>query len=150
LLSCDNKNMNKTTTETVVAIFVGIVLGIIIASGFWYLKNSLKTLPKNTTGSANTTITPQPENKQLFLEINTPLDQTISNEKDLELSGKTNPNTIVILSYNQNDYILRASEQGNFSTNIKLDSGINILYLTAANEKNETKKMSLHIVYEEK
>lgn len=146
--------MEKTTIETIIALILGIILGVIAASSFWFLKNHKFNLPtiKNPV-SLKTAATPTPtshRSKLLSLEISSPSDQSIVNTATVNLSGKSSPNTIIIISQPAGDDVLRTDTEGNFQKIINLNAGINYIPVTAVSEIGQSQQVNLTIVYEAK
>lgn len=143
--------MDKTTLETIIAVFVGIILGIIVASGFWLLKSAKIALPqKPTAKTVVSTPTKTLSQQSLFLSITKPQDQSILNDKSLTIEGKTTPNTRLIVTKSQNETVVKSDGNGNFNLKLNLDAGVNTILFTAVNDQNETKSATLTVAYEEK
>lgn len=143
--------MDKTTLETIIAVFVGIILGIIVASGFWFLKSAKMAIPKKPAEkTVVSTPTNTPSRQSLFLSLTKPQDQSILNDKSLIIEGKTTPETRLITTKSQNETVVKSDGNGNFNLKLNLDDGVNTILITAVNDQNETKSLTLTVVYEEK
>ncbi|MBI3384714.1 hypothetical protein HY030_00800 [Candidatus Gottesmanbacteria bacterium] len=145
--------MEKTTMETVIALVLGVILGVLAASSFWFLKNHKFTLslPTNKVINIKTTTTPTPLKEKLFsLEISSPSDLSIVNTATPNLSGKSSPNTLIIISLTNGDEVLRTDAEGNFQKLINLNEGLNYISVTAISAIGQTEQVNLAVVYETK
>ena len=138
--------------EILVAIFIGICLGLVIIFGVWVANNSL--LPKKDSKSDQTekteVVSPIPTplaKKTISLEITAPKDNSISDSEFIELSGKTKPNAIIAVVYPDGETILEAEDSGLFETKISLIGADNEIKVTAYDlEGNEETKI-INIVF---
>ena len=138
--------------EILVAIFIGICLGLIIILGVWIANKSL-LLKKDSSGNQTEkteTINPSPTplaKESISLEIIAPKDNSISSSEFIELSGKTNPNAIIAVVYPDGETILEAEDDGSFTTKISLIGADNEIKITAYDlEGNEETKI-INIVF---
>lgn len=85
----------------------------------------------------------------LSLEINNPDDEIIVYDKNLVISGSTEPfTTLVISNLALDENIgLEANQKGEFSKIIPLEIGVNILKLTAFDSSGNSKEETLTIYY---
>ncbi len=117
-----------------------LLLGLVGAGGYFgytYLQPSSPPsygAPVSTTPVSFTLSVTSPENNALVF------DPTIL------VQGKTSPNSTVIIS-NQNDLPLTANQNGDFSTTIKLQAGINQLTIGAVDEMGNTKSETRTVYY---
>lgn len=144
--------MEKTTMETVIALVLGIILGVLSASSFWFLKNHKfnLSLPQKVINS-KISLSPTPPKEKLFtLEISAPADQSIVNTATPNLTGKSSPDTLIIISLPSRDEVLRTDTEGNFQKLINLNEGLNYISVTAVNTAGQSQQINLTIVYESK
>lgn len=138
--------------EILVAIFIGICLGLVIILGVWVANKSLlsKKDLKNTQAqqTENTNPSPTPSAKKtISLEIIAPKDNSISSSEFIDLSGKTKPNAIIAVVYPDGETILEAEDDGSFTTKISLIGADNEIKITAYDlEGNEETKI-INIVF---
>jgi hypothetical protein len=128
-----NINMKK---EVLIAIFVGLSMGMIITFGVYRVKSSINETPavnlEEELSEENVPATPT------LLALHSPEDGTVQTEKELTVTGTTIPNSFVVLFINDTDLISNTDESGNFSFKIELEDGANIIRVHVLNESGET------------
>lgn len=122
--------------EVLIAILIGFGLGLTITYGIYRLRSALKAQPQTIAEIVNSTSTPTPE-AQSMLALLTPEDGTIQTEKTTTIAGSTLPNTLVVLFVNDRDYIQTSDASGNFSFQVDLDDGSNLIIAHVLNENGE-------------
>ena len=91
--------------------------------------------PVQQPQSANPGITSEPSPSQpapqtsLKLQIIDPPDGTVTSESTITVRGQTEPNAVV----NANDQVTVADSEGNFSVDVNLDAGFNLINVVASN-----------------
>lgn len=122
--------------EVLIAIFVGLSMGMIITFGVYRVKNSINEKPtanlEEELAEENVPATPT------LLALHSPEDGTVQTEKELTVTGTTIPNSFVVLFVNDSDFISNTDESGNFSFKIELEDGVNIIRVHVLNETGET------------
>lgn len=110
--------------EVLVAIFVGLSMGLIITFGVYRVKNSITEKPVaqfvEEAGIPETT-TPT------LLALHNPEDGKIQTERELTITGTTIANSFVVTFVNNEDYISTSDESGSFTIKVELESGENII-----------------------
>jgi hypothetical protein len=122
--------------EVLVAILIGFGLGLTITYGIYRVRTALQDRPQTIADIVNSTNTPSPE-PQSMLAILTPEDGAIQTEKATTVAGSTIPNAFVVLFINDTDYIQKSDESGNFSFQVDLKDGSNVLIAHVLNETGE-------------
>ena len=136
--------------EVLIAIIIGFALGLVITFGVWTANRAIKETAPQEEGPAEEvkveepTPTPIP---QFSLTITTPKDNSISNEEGVEVSGKTTPQAIVVILYQEGEKILEADEKGEFSTEITLAGGANEIEISAHDQEGNETTQILTVVY---
>lgn len=131
--------------EVLIAIFVGLSMGLIITFGVYRVKNSINEAPE-------TDLLEDPKKAEAtavatILALHSPEDGSIQTEKELTVTGTTIPNAFVVLFVNDNDHISNSDQTGNFSFKISLEDGANILRVHVLNnDGNETVEERLVVV----
>jgi hypothetical protein len=85
----------------------------------------------------------------LFLEISTPEDDILVNDGSIVISGKTGPNTTIIILSLTNDTGLQSNDEGEFSKVFPLTEGANIIEITAFDLEGNSKTVVKSIYYSE-
>jgi len=119
--------------EVFLAISIGFALGLVITFGIWTANKSLASIknaptPTPTTGSA-TAPTPEsqttPAQNAATLNITSPADEAFVAKSTLTVTGKATPGATIVLLFENDDDIVLADAQGNFSSDITLIPGYN-------------------------
>lgn len=138
--------------EILLAVFVGITLGLMITFGIYQNSENAKTGQNNNTDQLiNNPISSESaviQDSQLV--INSPEENLLSNEEDLIISGSSAPNSFIIVFVNDEESISNADESGNFSIKVKLDEGGNLIEINSINEDGKKTSKQRTVIYEAK
>lgn len=118
--------------ERVLIFLLAILGGIIFSIGLFYLYQKTKVVVSQKTPQEERK-TQQPSPTPFFLEIENPQDEEIFDKKTIQLSGKTLPLAIVLVSLEDKELVLTPSADGSFSANITLIDGVNLIEVIAIN-----------------
>lgn len=116
--------------ERIIIVFVAVVLGLVITTVGFFIYESAKSVPEKTSipqtaqKKENTHATPE---KKLFLTIDSPTDESVTDKRTIEVKGKTNPENIIVVSTNQDDVVAKPTSEGQFSVSVIIDAGTNKL-----------------------
>ncbi|SRR5260221_193486 len=128
-------------TEKILLSFVAVVVGLIVAGLGFYLYQSTRAIPSTKLGTVKIT-PPTPTPQSVFLSVDTPADESTTDNKTVTLSGRTIPHATVIISTPTNDQVISPSSLGNFSTTITIGNGENEIYVTSISPAGtETQKI---------
>lgn len=145
--------------EVFLAISIGFVLGLVITFGIWTANKSLKNLPQaqasptpTLTDSSTPDSTPAPKNdtpssETLPLTVSAPMDEALVTKSTITVTGKTSPNAAVSMTYESGEQVVEADASGNFTAEVKLEGGYNLILLTAYTKSGESKSLSLTVTY---
>lgn len=141
--------MNKTTYETILAGVIGVVIGVLSASAFWYLRSNTFSLPKSENKITKAVRKTEEDLKKapIFLTVDKPVNQSIISEDTALVSGKTNSGNVIIVSGGDNDETI-FSDNGEFKKEIGLKEGINLINVTAADMNGQSVIQNIQVVYE--
>lgn len=117
-------------TEKVLLSFVAVVVGLIVAGIGFYIYQSTKAIPSTKLGTVKLA-SPTPTPPSVFLTVDTPQNESTTNNKTVIVSGKTAPDATVIVSTATSDQILKPSTQGNYSTTTTIGDDENQIHVTA-------------------
>jgi hypothetical protein len=141
--SCYNTTMRK---EILIAILVGLVLGLFITYGVYQAKSSLDT-PEQPPVVTGTNEVPEKENEVAGkLTIISPKDETIQKEKNVLITGTTLADNYVIIFVNNAEIITNADDVGNFSVDAQLQDGSNIITVNSLDEDGNNSKRTLTVI----
>jgi len=135
--------------EILIAIIIGFILGLIITFGIWTANKSLKngTQNKQENEQASPTPTPSQNKEEMFLQINSPANNDIIGQEEVTIEGQTKPQAIVAVVYQEDDQLIQADSQGNFSVDITLVGGANEIKISAYDNQNNEAQQTLDLVY---
>ncbi|MBD3279588.1 MAG: hypothetical protein GF390_02650 [Candidatus Pacebacteria bacterium] len=135
--------------EALIAIFIGVALGLLITFGAYQLK---KTDQNNTINpDLATTASPTPTiDISKNLSLSNPLDNVIQSQRTITVSGNTLANNYVVVFVGNQEEIITADETGNFSTEVDLEVGSNVITVITINEDGNTVKLEKTIIVTDK
>lgn len=121
--------------EVFLAISIGFALGLVITFGIWTANRSLKNAKLATTPTPSPTAiplsTPTTQVTTGKLTITSPEDESLVNTPQITLTGKTDANTPVAITYEDNkQQIVTSDASGDFKAIIDLVSGYNTINIT--------------------
>lgn len=130
--------------EVIFAIILGLILGGVIIYGINLANNSVNHVDNNTDTitSPTATVTPSPT-----LKITSPQNHQVLFENTTTLVGKTKPLAYVSLISEENEVIIQADEDGNFSQEIDLVGGDNQINISAANNEGYQEEAVFNLIY---
>lgn len=127
--------------EVIYAIIAGITIGLIAAFGVWRLSKLIyKKQPTITKQQA-----PSPKNN-LDIVIDSFSDFDVLTQNTNTLKGVSNPNSDIVISTNDDDYITKSNAQGEFEKEIDIPSGASIVKTTSFNESSNLTKSEIFLI----
>ncbi|MBI4067551.1 hypothetical protein HY407_04155 [Candidatus Gottesmanbacteria bacterium] len=114
------------------------LLVILVLFVFAYLVLSKLLYPNQTNQPSNIT----PQTQSIYLEINSPKEGEVALDGEILVSGKTLPNSTVIIFTDTDETSVESNGDGTFESTIVLTKGNNVLKVTAYGlDGQETSKM---------
>ena len=142
--------------EIITAIAIGLLISAIIAGGILRAKSVIKqhqtNQPPSSPQSEATTTAQVKNNKdssQLFLKINSPKNNTVVKENQVTLTGETLPHTYIAIITDSSEYLIVPNKIGQFSQQIKLIKGANLIKVTAYTKNGNKVEKTINLVYTE-
>jgi hypothetical protein len=131
--------------EVLFAIIAGSLFGLVIAFGIWRANLALK--PNNGQVSS----TPLPETSEsvegFHIALARPEENDIITESPTAISGITKANSWVVISAEEEDYIIKSNDDGSFEQEVELEGGLNQILITDFGENGTSTKEVLSVVY---
>lgn len=87
------------------------------------------------------------EPSSFSLDINNLDDNLLTFDENIVISGKTDPNTTVLITSNETDLGLESDSKGNFTKVINLAEGPNLVTVTAFDSKGNVKTINRSVYY---
>lgn len=136
--------------EILLAVFVGITLGLMITFGIYQNSENAKTGQNSTTDQLinNPTSTDSAGLQDPQLVINSPEEDLYTHDEELIVSGNTTPNSFIVVLVNDVESISNADDSGNFSVKVKLDEGGNLIEVNSIDEDGKQINKQRTVVYE--
>lgn len=83
------------------------------------------------------------------LDISSPEDNLLVFESSIVVSGKTDPQSTILITRNTESYGLEADTKGNFTKVVNLIPGVNNIYISAYDSKGSVKTSAKTVYYSE-
>ena len=138
------KDVTLSTKTFIISHTIIFLSGLIFFGGLYYILYQEKFQPPQADYNPVTKVP-----VSLFLEISSPEDNVLVYEDNIVISGKTGPETTVIISSQDNDTGLQASKDGEFSKVFQLSRGANIIEVTAFDTEGNSKTVTRSVYYSE-
>lgn len=133
--------MNK---DAILATFIGFIFGLVITSLILFGPSVVQKLPefknfkfalpnvsifkKSDLIPAGIKLDPKPNVRSATtLSVKEPKDGSIAKAQNVDVSGETVPNSIILVSGGQSDQVTQADKSGRFKIQVKLYEGKNDL-----------------------
>ncbi len=136
--------MNRTLSTKVVAISLTLLLllGIAFIIILYFLINPGSTQKYGFDGSP---VTNAPVS--FVLNVTSPDDNSLVNDPNVLLQGKTSPQATIIVSFDNKDQSVEVDKDGNFNATLKMDAGVNNFSITAFDNTGNSKTESRTLYY---
>ncbi len=134
------------TKEKIILSFVAVLIGLLVASAVFYFYQQTKVIPpqKQKTISINPSPSPKP---LVLLVVDEPTDEKIYDSKVVKVSGKTDPLAVIVILMENSEQVLTPTKNGDFSTTVTLDSGANLIQITALLKNGDTNTIQRTVSY---
>lgn len=112
--------------EVLIAIAIGLVMGLIITYGFYRVKNTVSSAPTTDLAAEIASSSASPKVVST-IAIHSPEEGLIQSEPVLKVAGTTTASSLVVLNYEDQSVLTESDDSGNFSFDIELSEGPHIL-----------------------
>jgi hypothetical protein len=119
--------------EVILAILIGLGMGLFITYGIYRLRTSISN-PQVTDLEEATSPSPATTADPALIAIHNPAHGSIQTEKTTTVTGTTTPNSHIVLFVNNTHYISTSDQTGNFSFEVTLTEGANIITIHMLDE----------------
>lgn len=133
--------------ELLFVIGIGIIIGSIVVFGVYIAQNAIKQQNQEKIEKSSEEQTTLYEEKPHTLTITEPLDEIIVDSETIQVSGKTTPEAIIAIIAEENELLLTADKQGDFTTDVTLVGGANQITVSAFNNEGQKAEQILTVVY---
>jgi len=129
--------------EALFAIIIGVLLGLGITYGIYQFRQRSSA---STQTAETAEVTPQPTPATEKLLITSPKDGAVLSETKIRLSGTAESDEKIVIFVNDKEYITQADDIGAFAQEIELDTGGNVIEVTAINATGGQKVQKFEVV----
>ena len=133
--------------EVVIVVFVGILIGAIVAFGIYTAQSALKQRQLNSQEVPPLDNQEQVAPSSHTLSINEPQDESIWDQEKINVNGTTTPKSVVTILTEENEYLLSADNEGYFSAEVSLTGGANTITVSSFDELGNQAQQSVAVVY---
>lgn len=114
--------------ETIFLALIALVIGLLVAGGFFYAFQMISRDPSGDTESIVLDPSPTPVSSNSDeLMVSEPDDESVTDNKSVTVSGKTIPGSTVIISSENDEQVATPAENGNFSVTTTISEGVNLI-----------------------
>ena len=139
--------MTTMKQERVILSFIMVLIGLLVAGVAFYIYQGTKTVPVSKTTVSVATPTPTPIGNSIYLNIDNPADESVTDNKTVTVSGKTTSDATVVVITNSDQKVIQPSGQGDFSTTITIAEGANLIRVTAFSSDGQSVTVQRTITY---
>lgn len=133
--------------EKIILSFIATLIGIVVALvAFYFYQTTKKVNPNEVKKITIENPTPTPSSS-IFISVERPKDEDVVDEKSLTISGKTIPNAKIVILTQSDEVGGIAAGNGNFSTDVNLEEGENIIEINAFSPNGERAKTKITVTY---
>jgi len=133
--------------EVILAVIIGVLLGGIILYGINLANNSSTDSVDTEDQGNNSQVAPTSTKKNgNLISITTPQNNAVVTETTLSLKGSAKANSNIAIITENDDILTVADANGNFSSDINLISGENIITVTSVDTTQATASASITVI----
>lgn len=134
-------------TERIILSLIALFVGLLVAGGAFYIYQMTKQIPQDKADTITIKSHPTPTpNSNNYVTVDTPKDEAVVDRKTITVSGKTLPNSTLIVSTEGEDQVVKPTATGTYSVTVTIDDGVNLLSITSifpdGNEKTIKRTVS--------
>ena len=133
--------------EKIILSFGADIVGLLVAVVLFFFYQSTKKISSNNIDKIIINApTPTPESA-VYLTVDRPRDEEVSIKRTIAVSGKTVPGAKIIIATQSDQVAATPTKNGDFSTDITLDDGENILEVTAIATNGEVTSLKRVVTF---
>lgn len=134
--------------ERIIIVFIAIAIGLLVTTLIFYLYQQTKTVPEETKiiSKVEKSVSSAPQSN-ILLTVDTPLDESLSETRSVQVKGKTNPENTVIITTNQEDEIVNPSNDGAYSATVTISAGGNKIVVRSITPNGEETSLSRIVTF---
>ena len=133
--------------EVLIAVAAGILFGIILAFGIWRANSALKPDSPPQSKESESPATRSQNSEEFAISLILPDQYDVITDSPVLVSGVTSSGSWVLLSGEEEDYIIKADETGKFEQEVELAPAVNQIIISAFHPQGNSISQSLTVVY---
>lgn len=133
--------------EVGIAIILGIIAGLIITFGIYTANTAMNRRIQQNKALPTPTVQPQEQSAPKTLILFSPEDNSLTDKDRLQISGTSARNAIVVIFVNDKETIASADEKGNFSADVELVGGSNVITIVATDALGNQEQEQRTVVF---
>lgn len=134
--------------EILLAIIVGVIVGLAITFGIYQLRQTLfqnRTVEEiETSRQQDARPTPTPMSS---VSLQQPEQDLLTDENTVQIVGRALPDSYIVILANETEYITTADQDGDFAQQVDLEAGGNKLTIVAVTPDGEQETVIRNVVY---
>ncbi len=134
--------------EILFAIIAGALFGAVLAFGIWRANVALKpevTEPEQEEVVAEDRVVDSIT--EMKLTIAKPQTYDVISESPFQLTGATKPDSWVVISAENEDYMFQPTDTGEFTQEVELKGGVNQIIINAFDKDGNSASSNLLVIY---
>ncbi len=134
--------------ERVILSFIMVLIGLLVAGVAFYLYQGTKTIPASNIKTVTVaTPSPTPEVSSIYLSLDNPADESVTQNKTVTISGKTTPNATIVVLTDSAQEVVTPTAEGSFTTTLTLSDGENLIRVIAFASDGESASAQRMVTY---
>lgn len=118
--------------ELLIATFLGITIGVLIAFGAWRANRAINTRTKvKTLDLQKKPENTSPKPSEFKIVLSDPEENDVITSTPFKFSGITKATSTIVISSEEKDYILESDSEGVFNQEVELTAGVNQVLVAA-------------------
>lgn len=131
--------------EVIIAILLGLSLGLVVTFGIWTANQAVKE--KKTEQTVQVVQTSPSPSPRAELVISSPENNIVVDKNKIEIAGRTASESVIAIFSEEYEAFTQADEEGFFSTTLPLAKGSNKITVTSIDKLDQEEEENLMIVY---
>jgi hypothetical protein len=131
--------------EVLIAIVLGIVVGLLITFGIYTANTALQRKSQKQQEQTTTQRGTDTNTQAGKIAVFSPEDNSIVATDTIQFSGTTTPNSSMVVFVNDEPYVTSSDATGNFAVELELEAGSNVI-TTIATDPNGIQEQEKRVV----
>jgi hypothetical protein len=135
--------------EVLSAIILGVIIGLVLTYGIYTAQSAYKrqTSPASISETGNQASPLPSSDSSQNLTIITPENESIQSKDTAIITGMATPKAYVTAVTDTNDVLVQSDSEGNFSLELPLASGVNLITIESTTEAGTQEQKQVTVTY---